>query len=161
MGLNWYRPSPRFAIPMVRFMARPTPESRDRLFDKCMADFDRVGERFGDTWDDLRDYALDRAKTDENDAALKAMVPRVGLPPISAADRDRIGVPTTLIHGRDDLQVSLRAAERASRRHGWPLHVIEECRDDPAAEQPEAFLAALRDALGTPDRTRDHHDQEA
>ena len=35
MGLNWFRPSPRFAIPMVRFMARPTPVSRDRLFDQC------------------------------------------------------------------------------------------------------------------------------
>jgi hypothetical protein len=27
--------------------------------------------------------------------------------------------------------------------------VIEDCRDDPAFEQPEAFLAALRTALGT------------
>lgn len=159
MGLSWFRPSPRFAIPMVRFMARPTPESRDRLFDKCFADFDQVGERFGDTWDDLLDYALDRAQTDENDAALKSMVPRVGLRPIPAADRDRIPVPVTLVHGRDGLQVSLRTAERASERHGWPLHVIEECRDDPAAEQPEAFVAALREALGA--RTQDHRDPEA
>lgn len=165
MGLNWFRPSPRFAIPMVRFMARPTPESRDRLFDKCFTDFDAVGDRFGETWDDLRAYALDRAQTDQNDAALKSMMPRVGMPPVSAVDRDRIAAPVTLIHGRDDLQVPLRAAERASRRHGWPLHVIEECRDDPAAEQPEAFVAALHEALGTsdhtPDRTRNHHDQEA
>lgn len=157
MGLAWFRPSPRFAIPMVRFMARPTPETRDRLFDECFADFDQVGQRFGDLWDDLRDYALDRAKTSENDAALKAMMPRVGLRPIPSRDRDRIPVPVTLIHGRDDLQVPLRAAERASQRHGWPLHVIEECRDDPAAEQPEAFVAALHAALCTTDQ----HDRRA
>lgn len=150
-GLNWFRPSPRFAIPMVRFMARPTPASRDRLFDKCFTDFDQVGEGFGDLWDDLRDYALDRAQTDENDAALKAMMPRVGVPPVPRRDRDRIDVPVTLIHGRDDLQVPLRAAERASRHHGWPLHVIEDCRDDPAAERPEAFVATVRHALSNHD----------
>ena len=40
-------------------------------------------------------------------------------------------------------------AEAASLRHGWPLHVIEDCADDPPVEQPAAFLRALRAALGT------------
>lgn len=35
----------------------------------------------------------------------------------------------------------------ASARHGWPLHVIERSADDPARDQPEAFLRALRTAL--------------
>ena len=153
MGLNWFRPSPSFAIPMVRFMANPTPEGRDRLFDRCFADFDRTGRNFGDSWDDLRDYALDRARTDANDAALKAMMPRLGLPPVPARQRERITTPTTVIHGRHDLQVPLSAVERASRRHGWPIHVIDDCRDDPAAEQPAAFLAALRRALDDTDTT--------
>lgn len=148
LGLNWFRPSPRFAIPMVRFMAKPTPESRDRLFDQCFVDFDAVGEQFGTHWDDLRDYALDRAQTSENQTALRSMMPRIGVPAISSSDRDRISAPTTLIHGRDDLQVPLSAAEKASERHGWPLYVIDGARDDPAAEQPEAFVGALRTALG-------------
>ncbi|MDX1659963.1 MAG: alpha/beta hydrolase [Nitriliruptorales bacterium] len=147
MGLNWFRPSPRFAIPMVRFMANPTAESRDRLFDQCFVDFDQTGDNFGELWGDLRDYALAVAKTPANDAALKSMMPRLGIPAISSKDRDRITAPTTLIHGRHDLQVPLKAARKASERHGWPLHVIDGAADDPAAEQPEAFVAALRSAL--------------
>lgn len=154
MGLNWFRPSPRFAIPMVAFVARPTPRSRDRLFDRCFVDFDQVGDDFGDLWDVLLDYALDRARTPENQAALRALMPRVGVPAIAREDLDRIEAPTTLIHGRHGLQVPLRAAQRASERHGWPLHVIDGARDDPAAEQPQAFLDTLRSAIDDP---RPHH----
>ncbi|MPZ87754.1 MAG: alpha/beta fold hydrolase [Nitriliruptorales bacterium] len=157
MGLAWFRPSPNFAIPMMRFIARPTERSRDRLFRQCFLDFDGVGDRFGDHWDDLRTYALDRARTPENQAAMRALMPRVGVPPISRTDLDRIDVPTTLIHGRHDLQVPLRAAERAAERYGWPLHVIEDARADPAAEQPDAFVAALRSALAD---VHTHSDQK-
>jgi pimeloyl-ACP methyl ester carboxylesterase len=158
MGLTWYRPSPRFAIPMVRFMAKPTPETRDRFFHECFVDFDQVGERFGDVWDDVRDYALDRARTSENKAAMKALMAHIGVPAIPSDDLAAITVPTTLIHGRHDLQVSLRVAQRASQRYGWPLHVIDGARDDPAAEQPQAFLEAVRVALAQerdPVRTED------
>jgi pimeloyl-ACP methyl ester carboxylesterase len=151
MGLGWYRPSPRFALPMARFMVRPTAESRDRFFRECFVDFDQVGDRFGDRWDDMRDYALDRARTPQNQAALKALMTRIGVPAIASDDLAAIEVPTTLIHGRHDLQVPLRLAEKASRRYGWPLYVIEGARDDPAAEQPEAFVHALRRALAAPD----------
>jgi hypothetical protein len=34
-------------------------------------------------------------------------------------------------------------AEEASARYGWPLHIIENCNDDPPVEQPEALLRAL------------------
>lgn len=147
LGLAWFRPRLQFALPMVRFMARPTPESRDRLFHECFVDFDQVGAQFGDRWDDLRDYALDRAQQPESRSALRALMPKFGVPPIPHEDLAGIAVPTVLIHGREDLQVPLRAAERASERYDWPLHVVEGARDDPAAEQPGAFLRALRSAL--------------
>jgi pimeloyl-ACP methyl ester carboxylesterase len=54
-----------------------------------------------------------------------------------------------LIWGRHDRQVRLGLAEAASARHGWPLHVIERAADDPAVEQPDAFLQAVRGALGS------------
>ena len=146
-GLTWFRPKLQFAIPMVRFMARPTPASRDRFFNECFVDFDRVGERFGDVWDDLRDYALDRAKQPENKSALRSLMPRFGVPPIPSNDLASIAIPTTLIHGREDLQVPVRAAERAAERYGWPLHVIDGARDDPASEQPDAVIRALRSVL--------------
>lgn len=152
LGLTWFRPKRQFAVPMVRYMAKPTAKSRDRLFSECFVDFDQAGERFGDVWDDLLDYALDRAQRPENQSALRSLMPRFGAPPIPSDDLAAIAVPTTLIHGRAGLQVPLRAAERASERYGWPLHVIEGARDDPAAEQPDAFIRALRSALG------DHRD---
>ncbi|MFP4636120.1 MAG: alpha/beta fold hydrolase [Nitriliruptoraceae bacterium] len=147
LGLAWFRPKLRFAVPMVRFMAKPTPESRDRLFNACFVDFDQVGERFGEVWQDLRDYALDRAQRPESQTALRSLMPRFGVPPIPSDDLARIAIPTTLIHGREDLQVPVRAAERTSERYGWPLYVIDGARDDPAAEQPDAFVRALRHVL--------------
>jgi pimeloyl-ACP methyl ester carboxylesterase len=54
-----------------------------------------------------------------------------------------------LIWGRHDVGMRLNVAEAASLRYGWPLHVIENARDDPAVEQPEAFLEALHTALGS------------
>jgi hypothetical protein len=47
-----------------------------------------------------------------------------------------------------DLATPVRIAEAASVRHRWALHVIEDAADDPTIDQPEAFLDALRNALG-------------
>ena len=149
MGLGWFRPSPKFAIPMVGFLARPSDRSRDRLFNQCFLDMNRVEDAIGAPWGPLQDYALDRARDPGVQAALKRLMPRLGIPPIAAGDLERISAPTTLIHGRHDLQVNVKTAEAAAARYGWPLHVIEDCRDDPAAEQPEALLKAMRSALGT------------
>ena len=60
----------------------------------------------------------------------------------------RILVPTTLIWGRHDRAIPLAIAQSASERYDWPLIVIENAADDPGIEQPEAFLRALRGALG-------------
>jgi len=57
---------------------------------------------------------------------------------------------TVLIWGRNDRANRLRIAQDASARYGWPLHVIENCADDPPRDQPRAFVEALRVALGVP-----------
>ena len=72
-----------------------------------------------------------------------------GISAIPPTDLARIGVPTTLIWGRHDLATQLQIAEAASARYAWPLQVIENAADDPPMEQPEAFLKALRAALGS------------
>jgi pimeloyl-ACP methyl ester carboxylesterase len=149
LGLGWFRPAPSFALPMMGFATRPTPRSRDRLFNRCFVDIDRVGEEAGEDWEPLMAYALDRARTPSVQAALRRLMPRLGMPPIPSGDLERIDVPTALVHGRHDLQVGLRTAEAASAKFGWPLYVIEDCRDDPAVEQPTAFLDSLHAALGT------------
>lgn len=144
LGLGGYRPSPRFAVPLAAFLARPTERSRDRLFRQCFLDVARTEGRYAESWDDVRSYVLERARRAEHKSAVRALMSRFGAAAIPSADLDRIDAPTALIHGRQDLQVPLRTAEKASARHGWPLHVIDDARDDPAAEQPQVFVAALR-----------------
>ncbi|HEV2123266.1 MAG TPA: alpha/beta fold hydrolase [Chloroflexota bacterium] len=146
-GLGWLRPAPRFALAMIGFLARPTERTQDRLFRSCFVDLDGLREQTGEQWEPLAAYALDRARSPNMKAALRSLMPQLGVPPIPPAELARITVPTTLIWGWHDLQVRLRIAEAASARFGWPLHVIENAADDPAVEQPAAFLKALHAAL--------------
>jgi pimeloyl-ACP methyl ester carboxylesterase len=73
-------------------------------------------------------------------------IPR--MPAIPEAELSAITVPTFLIWGRHDLATPLTVARAASAHHGWQLGVVESAADDPPIEQPAAFLAALRRALG-------------
>jgi pimeloyl-ACP methyl ester carboxylesterase len=63
------------------------------------------------------------------------------------ADLKRIAVRTSLIWGRNDLATPLSVAQTVGEAQRWPLRVIDDAGDDPAMEQPEAFLEALRAAL--------------
>ena len=56
---------------------------------------------------------------------------------------ERIAVPASLLWGRHDRFVPLALGEAASRRLGWPLHVVEDAGHVPHVEQSEAFLEAL------------------
>jgi pimeloyl-ACP methyl ester carboxylesterase len=80
-------------------------------------------------------------------AALAALMAGFGAPEIPSSDLARIAVPTTLIWGRHDRATPLSVAEEASRRYGWPLHVIDDCNDDPPIERPEALLRVLHGVL--------------
>ena len=148
-GLGRFWPTPRYALAMLAFAARPTEGTQERLFRQCVVDLDGLRRRLGERGRLLEAYALDRARTPAMKAALKQLMPQLGVPAIPPAELARIAVPTTLIWGRHDRQVRLGLAETASARYGWPLHVIEQAADDPAVEQPEAFLRAVRGALGS------------
>jgi len=56
-------------------------------------------------------------------------------------------VPVALIWGRNDRVMRFRTAEKASARFGWPLYPID-AGHIPMAEGPDAFLEALRAAMG-------------
>jgi pimeloyl-ACP methyl ester carboxylesterase len=146
-GLAPFDPAPAFGQAMQRFAEEPTADTRDGLFRQCFVDLDGLAGQLGERWAAVADYALDRARTPAMGAALEGLVPELVLPAIPPAELDRITVPTSLIWGRQDLQVRLAVAEAASARHGWPLQVIDRAGDDPPMEQPAAFLAALRAAL--------------
>jgi pimeloyl-ACP methyl ester carboxylesterase len=147
-GLDRYRPTPRFALAMLRFIARPTERSQERLFRQCVTDLDGLREQLGEQEALLEAYALEGARSPSQKSALRTLMPLLGPPVIPRAELARIAVPTTLIWGRHDQQVRLEVARAASARHGWPLHVIDDAGDDPGTEQPQAFLRALDAALG-------------
>ena len=131
---------------MVR--QRPTERTFDRFMRQCSYDLDGLRAEMGERWEPFEAYTLELARAPAVKAALRTLMPQLALPAIPPADLARITVPTTLIWGRHDRATRLRVAERASARYGWPLHVVEGCADDPPRDRPDAFLVALRAALG-------------
>lgn len=143
LGLARFLPRPAFAIGLIGFQVRPSERSYERFMRQCSADLDGLRGEMGDRWDPFVAFNLDTARG-PGAKAISAMLRRAGLPVIPPADLERISVSTSLIWGRQDRANRLRIAERASARYGWPLHVIEDCADDPARDRPEAFVEALR-----------------
>lgn len=142
MGLTSFEPDPRFGLAMHRFLAAPAADTYDRFMDFCTYDLDGARGQLGQRWPAFANYAVELAGTPAVQAALGTLI---GLfaSPIPPADLAGIDVPTTLIWGRYDLATALHVAESASMRYDWPLMVIEDAGDDPALEQPAAFVAAL------------------
>ena len=147
LGLARFRPSPRFALGLAGFVARPSERSRDRFLTQCAFDLDALRERMGDEWEPFAYYKLELARAPSAKAAGK-LLRTLGIPRIPPEELARISVPTSLIWGRHDRANRLAVAEAASARYGWPLHVIEKAADDPPRDRPEAFLRALHVALG-------------
>lgn len=148
LGLGRYWPTPRFTFELIRFMVRPSEHTQDRLFRQCFVDLDALHDQMKEDLELLQAYALNRARTPELQAALRSLMPPFAMQAIPPVALAHITVPTALIWGRHDRQVRLSVAQDAHARYGWPLHVIEDAADDPAFEQPAAFLQALRTALG-------------
>jgi pimeloyl-ACP methyl ester carboxylesterase len=153
LGLVPFDPAPDFGVALNDFLHQPSTETHDRLWLYCALDLHTLQDRMGGRWEDFRAYNVDRAGTPSVQESLGVLMRGFGGPAIPAEDLARISVPTTLIWGRKDLATPLHVAEAASERYGWPLHVIDDCGDDPPLEAPEQFLAALRTALATPNAT--------
>jgi pimeloyl-ACP methyl ester carboxylesterase len=146
LGLARFRPSPRFALGFLRFTSRPSERSFERFMDQCAHDRRRLQQRMGDDWTAFVAYNLGLARSEKTKAAGQ-LFRRAGTPRIPSGELERIAVPTTLIWGRHDRALRLAIAERARDRYGWALHVIDAAADDPARDQPDAFLRALRTAV--------------
>lgn len=148
-GLGPLRPSPRFALPMIAFLAHPTERTQERLFRRCFVDLEAVRAEMDGKMEALEAYALDRALDANVKDSVKRLMKGFGKA-IPEADLASISIPTAMIWGRDDLQVNVAVAEKAARRFGWPLHVIDDCADDPVVEQPAAFMQAWNAIFGNP-----------
>jgi len=150
LGLTAFEPAPRFGLAMHRFLADPSTGTYGRFMDLCAFDLDGLRAQLGTRWEPFATYAVELARTPRVQAALGALIGGFAATPITPAELTGIEIPTTLIWGRHDLATPLQVAEAAGARYDWPLHVIEDAGDDPALEQPGAFLDALRAALATP-----------
>ena len=152
LGLKPFEPAPPFGEALQRYLADPTGQTHERLMQYCVHDFDSVRARLGDRWSAYGEYAVDRLQQPARLATVGSLMATFGMPEISETALAGISVPTDLIWGRHDMATPLSAAESASRAFGWPLHVVEDAADDPALEQPEAFVGVLRAVIGEEQR---------
>jgi pimeloyl-ACP methyl ester carboxylesterase len=146
-GLRPFQPAPEFGRALSNFLAQPTERTHADLWQNCAFNLDALRQRMGAQWPPFEAYNLDRARAPSVQAAVGALMVAFAVPEIPSGDLARIALPTTLIWGRHDRATPLAVAEEASARFVWPLHVIEDCNDDPPIEQPEALLRTLRSAL--------------
>ncbi len=147
LGLAPFRPAPRFAFEFLRFMVRPTEKSYLRFLPQCMYDVDGLSRAMGRYWRPFLDYNLAMAQDSEKKTAAKHIMGALS-GKIPAAELAKIEAPVALIWGRHDKANRLKIAVKASETYGWPLQVIEDTRDDPKLERPEAFVKAVRSLVG-------------
>jgi pimeloyl-ACP methyl ester carboxylesterase len=142
-GLAAFEPTPAFGAAMMGFLTRPTEDSHEALWRHCVYDLDRLRDQLGGRWKSMTAYNLDLARTASVADAQRTLMEQFGMPAIPPEQLARISVPTTLIWGRQDSIVRLPIAQGASKRYGWPLHVIDDAGNEPAMEAPDAFVRAL------------------
>jgi pimeloyl-ACP methyl ester carboxylesterase len=142
-SLGRFRPAPGVVFALMRYGARPSPRSRDRFLRQVLVDVDRARATWGDRWAGLEAYDIEQASTTSVDRATRDLLLGIGIRRIDPDRLADIGVPVSLIWGRRDRLMRLRIAQRASKRYGWPLHVLEDCGHGPQIECPAAFVEAL------------------
>lgn len=147
LGLDKFRPAPGFAFGLFRFLLFPSQKNFKKFLPSCMYDVNRLREKMGDRWEPFLTYNLECAQNPETKNAMKVLMKEVGLPKISSDKLSEIEVPTALIWGRYDRANPLKIAEAANKRYGWPLHVIDDTRDDPKLERPKEFVKTLKKVL--------------
>jgi len=145
LGLRPFEPAPEFAAAMGAFLQAPTEETHDALWRQCAFDLDVMSKQMDESWRSIKAYNLERARASNLRATQHRLMEIFGMPAIAPADLARIGVPTTLVWGRHDRATPIGVAQEASDRYGWPLRIIENAGDDPPMEQPQSFVAALRE----------------
>jgi pimeloyl-ACP methyl ester carboxylesterase len=146
-SLASFRPAPGAVIALIRFIRRPTVATNDRFFHYVVTDPDRARAQLGNRWAALQAYYIDRAAEPSVRSANRRLLMRIGNRRIPPHRLQKIGAPVALIWGRNDRIMRFRIAEEASARFGWPLYPIDDCGHFAVADQPHAFLAALRRTL--------------
>ncbi len=141
-GVGRYRMPVGLRVTAIRFALRPTERNAERFERRAFLDLDRVRALDAEWLAAFEAYSLARAHVPHVRRTMNRLI-RAGTKQIPGAELERIAVPASLVWGRHDRFVPLALGEAASRRLGWPLHVVEGAGHVPHAEQSEAFLEAL------------------
>lgn len=149
LGLASFRPAPMFAFELFRFMMNPTEKNYLRFLPQCMYDINVLKKGMGEHWQPFIDYNLACAKKPEVKAAAKSLMGNFS-GKIPGKELEKIKIPVTLIWGRHDRANKLKLATQASKKFGWPLHIIEDTRDDPKLEKPVSFVKAVQSSIAEP-----------
>src|SRR5919198_4710489 len=73
-GLGKFRPAPRFALALLRYVTRPNPRTYDGLMRRCTVDFGDVRAGIGDRWEPFKAYTVDRARAPSGKKALRILM---------------------------------------------------------------------------------------
>ena len=148
-SLGRFRPHPSVLLALIRFARKPNQAGAERFQRQVFLDIDHVRAQIGDRLTAIRDYQVDRAQQPSVHAANRTLLRKVGTKRIPDNELRKIKVPVALIWGRRDRVMSIKQAEQASAKFGWPLYPIEDAGHVPMVEQPVAFAAVLRAILET------------
>jgi pimeloyl-ACP methyl ester carboxylesterase len=146
-SLGRFRPALGVMPALIRYLRRPNQDTYERFMRQVVADPEGVRARMGDRWAALRAYHIDRTSQPSVRAANRQLLRRIGMRRIPADQLANISVPVALIWGKNDRVMRFQVAEEASERFGWPLYPIDGGHGA-IFERPDAFLEALRAAIG-------------
>ena len=135
-GLDRFEPAPSFGLALHRFMEQPTEHTRDGLFRQCFVDLDGLRQQLGQRWEPLAAYALDRARTPGQQAALGSLMPRAG-----AAGDPAGGPGTDRGSHHPDLGAARPPGAAAGRRGGQRPPRLAAARDRGRRRRPRARAA--------------------
>lgn len=147
LGLGPFDPDPAFGEALMQFVQSPSERTYGRFMQRCAFDLDHLKIELDELWKPFAAYNLQLAQTPSTMGAMNALIHKFGMNPIPAEDLDGIECPVSLIWGREDRATNLSVATSVAERHGWPLFVIDDAADDPARDQPGAFLSALHRSI--------------
>lgn len=145
-AIGAYRMPLRLRYTAVRFAIRPSARNAERFDRFALLDLDATRRRDPSWYAAFDSYTRARAREPHVKKTMRQLI-STATKRIPDTDLAHMRVPTTLLWGRHDRMVPLAMAEAAARRHGWPLHLIEDAAHAPHIEQPDAFVDTLAGIL--------------
>jgi 2-hydroxymuconate-semialdehyde hydrolase len=143
-GIGRYRMPLGLRIVAARFALRPNERNGARFERYALLDRERTRRRDPAWFDSFGAYTRSRAGVPHVKRTMRALL-GIGTVHVPDAELRRIGIPVTLLWGRNDRMTPPALARAASTRLGWPLHVVDGAAHVPHLEQPESFVDRLTD----------------